>query len=70
MGNKNEKSPRNRMIFEERERGAQVSELAEKYGVSLPRIHRICMKEENKKLKKENEDLWVRLLQSGEKRID
>ena len=50
MSNTNEKSVRNRKIYEERRSGAQVTDLALKYGVSLPRIHRICLKEENKDL--------------------
>jgi len=50
MSNSNEKTTRNRKIYEERKSGAQVTDLALKYGVSLPRIHRICLKEENKDL--------------------
>lgn len=54
MPNSNEKTARNREIYEARERGAQVVELASQYGLSLPRIHRIVMAEENKELKLEN----------------
>lgn len=54
MANSNEKTNRNRLIFEEREKGELVATLASKYELSLPRIHRICMKEENKDLKLKN----------------
>jgi Mor family transcriptional regulator len=57
MGNINEKWDRNKQIFNERVDGAQVIELSKKYNLSLPRIHRICMKEENKVLKLENAKL-------------
>jgi len=59
--NTNEKTNRNHQIYLEREQGAQVIELADKYGVSMPRIHRICMKEENKTLKLENANLLAEL---------
>lgn len=49
--NKNEKAERNREIFNEREHGALVVEIAQRYGLSIPRIHRIVMQEENKFLK-------------------
>lgn len=59
--NANEKTNRNHQIYLEREQGAQVVDLANKYGVSMPRIHRICMKEENKALKVENANLLAEL---------
>lgn len=59
--NANEKTNRNYQIYLEREQGVQVVELADKYGVSMPRIHRICMKEENKALKLENANLLAEL---------
>ena len=59
--NTNEKTDRNRKIFLEREQGVQVVELSDKYGVSMPRIHRICMKEENKALKIQNANLLAEL---------
>ena len=52
--NQNELSKRNREIFEEREGGAMVVELSEKYGLSIPRIHRICQQEELKDLREKN----------------
>ena len=39
-------------IIKYTENKVQVVELSDKYGVSMPRIHRICMKEENKALNK------------------
>ena len=59
--NVNEKSDRNHQIFIAREQGAQVAELAETWGLSLPRIYRICLKEENKALKVQNADLLAEL---------
>lgn len=53
----NEKSARNRVIYLKKINGAQVCDLAQEYGVSLPRIYRICLKEENKELHIENERL-------------
>lgn len=61
MGRYDEKSGRNRLIYSEKIKGVPVSELAERYNVSLPRIHRICLKEENKALKLENEQLKAEL---------
>ena len=61
VNNSNEKSDRNRMIFEERYNGAMVVELSKKYHLSIPRIHRIVMQEENKVLKEENEGLKAKL---------
>ena len=51
--NSNEKSDRNREIFREREQGALIVKLSEKYNLSIPRIHRIVMQEENKVLKED-----------------
>ena len=66
--NSNEKTERNRKIFEERKRGAQVVELASKYGLSLATVHSIVVKEETKELKRQNADLAAQLgmLQSEE----
>jgi len=61
MSNINEKSNRNREIYLERESGEQIVTLAKKHNLSLPRIHRICLKEENKALKQENERLLFEL---------
>lgn len=55
--NKNEKSDRNRMIFDSYSRGAQLIDISKEYGLSIPRIHRIIMQEENKILRKENSEL-------------
>lgn len=55
--NSNEKSKRNRDIFEDRENGSLIVELSKKYDISIPRVHRICMQEEIKVLKTENIDL-------------
>lgn len=55
--NKNEKSDRNRMIFDSYSKGAQLIEISKEYGLSIPRIHRIIMQEENKILRKENSEL-------------
>lgn len=53
----NEKSARNKIIYLKKINGTPVCDLAQEYGVSLPRIHRICLKEENKALHVENERL-------------
>lgn len=55
--NKNEKSDRNRMIFDSYSKGAQLIDISKEYGLSIPRIHRIIMQEENKILRKENSEL-------------
>jgi len=52
--NQNELSIRNRSIYEERVGGAMVIELSDKYGLSIPRIHRICQQEELKELRETN----------------
>lgn len=52
--NQNELSKRNRKIFEDRENGSMIVELAEEYGLSIPRIHRICVQEEVKDLRERN----------------
>lgn len=51
MSNSNEKTLRNGNIYRQKLGGIPVTELAQKYNLSLPRIHRICLKEENKALK-------------------
>jgi len=55
--NSNEKSIRNKQIYMDRTNGDLVVELSQKYNLSIPRIHRICMQEENKELKIENQKL-------------
>ena len=52
--NQNELSKRNREIYEQRESGAMVVELSQQYGLSIPRIHRICQQEEVKDLREKN----------------
>jgi len=52
--NQNELSKRNREIFQKREEGSMVVELAQEYGLSIPRIHRICVQEEVKDLRERN----------------
>ncbi len=52
--NQNELSKRNREIYEQREGGAMVVELSQRYGLSIPRIHRICQQEEVKDLREKN----------------
>lgn len=52
--NQNEQSKRNREIYEQREGGAMVVELSKRYGLSIPRIHRICQQEEVKDLREKN----------------
>lgn len=59
--NKNEKAIRNKEIFMERESGELIVELAQRYGLSIPRIHRIVMQEENKYLKERTEKLSAEL---------
>ena len=59
--NQNEQSTRNREIYEARESGLMIVELAEQYGLSIPRIHRICNQEELKVLRERNVDLENRL---------
>lgn len=66
MSNKNEKTDRNGIIFRERQKGVPVAELAARYSLSLPRIHRICLKEENKYLKEKVNDLECQLFKLGE----
>lgn len=53
--NRNEKSDRNRNIYQDREDGLMIVDIANKYNLSVPRIHRIHMQEENKVLKEENQ---------------
>ena len=53
----NEKSERNRIIYLQKISGRPVVEIAAEYGLSVPRIHRICLKEENKALKIKNQQL-------------
>ena len=53
----NEKSERNRIIYLQKLSGRPVVEIAAEYGLSMPRIHRICLKEENKALKIKNQQL-------------
>lgn len=55
--NSNELAARNRDIYDKRENGALVVQLSHEYGISVPRIHRICVQEENKVLKEENDIL-------------
>lgn len=55
--NRNEKSQRNKEIYEDRKEGSQIVEIANKFSISVPRVHRIVMQEENKHLKIENEKL-------------
>jgi len=52
--NQNEMTKRNRKIFEDREAGSMIVELSEEYGLSIPRIHRICVQEEVKDLRDKN----------------
>ena len=52
--NQNELSDRNREIYNERKNGAMVVELSQKYHLSIPRIHRICVQDEVKDLREEN----------------
>ena len=59
--NKNEKAERNRVIFDEREEGALIVEIAQRYGLSIPRVHRIVMQEENKSLKAKVEKQAIEL---------
>lgn len=55
--NKNEKAERNAKIFQEHQEGVLLVEIAKRYGLSIPRIHRILQQEENKYLKKRVEKL-------------
>ncbi len=59
--NQNELTKRNREIYEQRTSGAMVVELSERYSLSIPRIHRICIQEEVKILREENISLENRL---------
>jgi len=52
--NQNELTKRNREIFKKHENGSQIVELAQEYGLSNPRIHRICQQEEVKDLRDKN----------------
>lgn len=49
-----EKSGRNALIYQDKKNGVAATDIAKKYNVSAPRIHRICLKEENKELKIKN----------------
>ncbi len=66
VNNRNEKSTRNRDIYNDRESGLMVVELSEKYDLSIPRVHRICMQEENKVLKEENQKLKEKIFRLSE----
>lgn len=55
--NQNELTVRNREIYESRQKGSMVVELSERYSLSIPRIHRICIQEEVKDLREKNIDL-------------
>lgn len=59
--NSNEKAQRNRDIFDEYQEGSMVIELAERYSLSPPRIHRIVKQEKIKFLEEENAKLRVEL---------
>lgn len=59
--NQNEMSQRNRDIYEERESGTMIIDLAKKYSLSIPRVHRICTQEEVKVLREKNTELENRL---------
>ena len=59
--NKNEKASRNKEIFVEREQGGLIVEIAQRYGLSIPRVHRIVMQEENKALKEKVEKQAIEL---------
>ena len=59
--NKNEKSERNAVMLQEYKEGALLVELSQRYGLSLPRVHRILQKEENKYLKEQNQKLTEQL---------
>lgn len=61
-----EKSTRNALIWADRKNGVPPTDIAKKYNLSEPRIHRICLKEENKELKYENAKL-KRLLEEKER---
>jgi len=53
--NQNELTKRNKEIYEKREKnGRMIVELAQEYGLSIPRIHRICIQEEVKDLRERN----------------
>lgn len=52
--NQNEMSKRNREIYEQHESGVMIVELSQQYGLSIPRIHRICQQEEVKELRERN----------------
>lgn len=56
-GRTDEKSTRNALIYQDRLDGVAAVDIAKKYGVSGPRIHRICLQEENKALRKEVAEL-------------
>lgn len=51
--NSNELSDRNGKIYKERQEGALVADISNRYNLSIPRVHRIIMQEDNKHLRKE-----------------
>lgn len=61
-----EKSGRNAIIYKKKKNGTPAVDIAKEFGLSAPRIHRICLKEENKELKLENEKLKRQLYFKGE----
>lgn len=59
--NRNEKSDRNKSIYDEYCNGSQMIDISKKHNLSVPRIHRIIMQEDVKHLRKENDDLKNKL---------
>lgn len=57
-----EKSARNAIIYKKKKEGTPVVDIAAEFNLSSPRIHRICLKEENKELKTENKQLKLEIL--------
>ena len=60
--NKNEKTERNFTMLREYQEGTLLIDLAKRYGLSVPRVHRIIQQEENKYLREQNQKLRDQLL--------
>lgn len=61
QNNQNELTKRNREIYDQRESGSMVVDLSQRYSLSIPRIHRICVQEEVKVLRDKNTALENKL---------
>lgn len=61
VSNKNEKSERNLEMFHEHQSGEMLVDIAQRHGLSIPRVHRILQQEELKFLRTRNNKLETEL---------